>query len=103
MLFRSVDKPHNMYIQIAINTGVLSLIAFLALVFSYILSSFKLYFNRKIYSGFMDVAGLGILMAVIVYLFTGLSNDSIVSVAPVFWILLGSGLAVNHKLTIEKD
>lgn len=98
-----VDKPHNMYIQITINTGILSLIAFLALVFSYILSSFKLYFNRKTYNGFMDVAGLGILMAVIVYLFTGLSNDSIVSVAPVFWILLGSGLAVNHKLKSEQE
>lgn len=93
-----VDKPHNMYLQIAINTGVTSLIAFVGLVAVYIIDSFKLYFNRKEYSGFMDVAGLGILMAVIVYLFTGLSNDSIVSVAPVFWILLGSGMAVNYKL-----
>ncbi|HMM70393.1 MAG TPA: hypothetical protein PKD08_07870 [Gudongella oleilytica] len=42
-------------------------------------------------------------MSVIVYLFTGLTNDSIVSVAPVFWILLGSGMAVNYKLREENQ
>lgn len=98
-----VDKPHNMYLQIAINTGLTSLVAFLGLVGAYIIDSFKLYLNRKEYLGFIDVAGLGILMAVIVYLFTGLSNDSIVSVAPVFWILLGSGMAVNYKLKEENQ
>jgi O-antigen ligase len=98
-----VDKPHNMYLQIAINTGLTSLVAFLGLVGAYIIDSFKLYLNRKEYIGFIDVAGLGILMAVIVYLFTGLSNDSIVSVAPVFWILLGSGMAVNYKLKEENQ
>ena len=98
-----VDKPHNMYLQIAINTGLTSLVAFLGLVGAYIIDSFKLYLNRKEYLGFIDVAGLGILMAVIVYLFTGLTNDSIVSVAPVFWILLGSGMAVNYKLREENQ
>ena len=98
-----VDKPHNLYLQIAINTGVTSLLAFLGLVGLYIIDSFKLYFNRKEYTGFIDVAGLGILLAVVVYLFTGLSNDSIVSVAPVFWILLGSGMAVNYKLKEENQ
>ena len=98
-----VDKPHNLYLQIAINTGVTSLIAFLVLTGAYVIDGFKLFINRKEYTGFIDVAGLGILMSVIVYLFTGLTNDSIVSVAPVFWILLGSGMAVNYKLREENQ
>ena len=92
-----VDKPHNLYLQIGINTGVLSLIAFLILMAMYISSSFKAYFKKKDYNGIMEAAGLGIFMAVSMYLFTGLSNDSIVSVAPIFWILLGTGFVLNEK------
>ncbi len=92
-----VDKPHNLYLQIAINTGVLSLIAFLTLMLTYIISSFKAYFKKESYAGIMESAGLGIFMAISMYLFTGLSNDSIVSVAPIFWILLGTGFVLNEK------
>lgn len=38
-----VDKPHNMYLQNAVNTGILSLLAFLVMIISYFLSSIKLY------------------------------------------------------------
>lgn len=93
-----IDKPHNLYLQIAINTGVLSLIAFLSLIIMYIISSFKAYFKKEKYNGIMESAGLGIFMAVLMYLFTGLSNDSIVSVAPIFWILLGTGFVLNEKI-----
>ncbi len=93
-----VDKPHNLYIQIAINTGVLSLIAFLALMVLYMISSFKAYFKKENYKGIMEATGLGIFMAVCMYLFTGLSNDSIVSIAPIFWILLGTGFVLNEKI-----
>jgi hypothetical protein len=46
----------------------------------------------------MESAGLGIFFAVSMYLFTGLSNDSIVSVAPIFWVLLGTGFIINRKV-----
>jgi len=97
-----VDKPHSMYLQSAVNTGVLSVLALLALFGMYIVQGFKAYFFKREYHDFIDTAGLGIFMAVMIYLFTGISNDSIVSVAPVFWTLLGIGFILNKK-TIERD
>ena len=97
-----VDKPHSMYLQSAVNTGVLSVLALLVLFGMYLVQSFKAYFFKRDYHDFIDTGGLAIFMAVMTYLFTGISNDSIVSVAPVFWTLLGIGFLLNKK-TIERD
>ncbi|WP_422486351.1 O-antigen ligase family protein [Gudongella sp. DL1XJH-153] len=97
-----VDKPHSMYLQSAVNTGILSVLALLVLFGMYIVSSFQAYFFKRDYDDFIDTAGLAIFMAVVIYLFTGISNDSTVSVAPVFWTLLGIGFILNKK-TIERD
>ena len=97
-----VDKPHSMYLQSAVNTGVVSVLALLVLFGMYLVQSFRAYFFKRDYHDFIDTAGLGIFMAVMIYLFTGISNDSIVSVAPVFWTLLGIGFILNKK-TIERD
>jgi hypothetical protein len=96
-----VDKPHSLYLQIGINTGVISLIAFLVLVIMYIVSSFKVYFNNT-YDDFYSAAGVAIFAAIIGYLGAGFFNDSVVSVAPVFWCLLGMGIGINMKLKSEK-
>lgn len=91
-----VDKPHNMYLQIATNTGVISLIAFLVFVFWYIGSSFKLYFVPKKEDSFYYIAGSACVVSVIGFLVAGLANDSNVTVSPIFWILLGVGFASNR-------
>ncbi len=101
-IYTVVDKPHNMYLQTAINTGLVSLLAELCIFVIYIVSSFKAYFKKDSYNDFIEVTGLGIFFAVCMYLFTGLSNDSIVSVAPIFWVLLGTGFIINRKV-IEKE
>jgi O-antigen ligase len=93
--FILVDKPHNMYIQYAINTGVLSLIAFLILVAFYFISSFIIYFKGKEHNEFF-ITGVGCLTAVTGFLISAIANDSVVSVSPVFWILLGVGIACNR-------
>ena len=46
--------------------------------------------------------GFGLFTAVLVYMFVGIVNDSNVCTAPVFWCMLGLGLAVNRML-VEKD
>jgi O-antigen ligase len=97
-----VDKPHSMYLQSAVNTGVLSVLALLALFGMYLVQSLKAYFFKRDYHDFIDTGGLAIFMAVMIYLFTGISNDSLVSVAPVFWTLLGIGFILNKK-TIDRD
>lgn len=36
------------------------------------------------------------------YMVVGLANDSSVCVAPLFWVLMGLGFAVNHILQKNK-
>jgi len=92
-----VDKPHNMYLQIGINTGVISLLAFLSFISMYIISSIKLYYNLDVNNlNLMSLTGAICSAVIISYLVTGGFNDSVVSVSPVFWLLLGVGLACNY-------
>ena len=44
----------------------------------------------------MEIFGIGIMLGTFGYLVTGLANDSTVAVAPVYWCLLGVGMAVNR-------
>jgi len=92
-----VDKPHNMYLQIAINTGVMSLIALLTLWSFYLCSSIRLYWKTT-FNSLDKCIGLACLFSVIGYLATGIFNDHIVSVAPLFWIILGLGISTNIRL-----
>ena len=45
------------------------------------------------------IAGLAIYIGIAGYMVAGLANDSTVCVAPVFWVLLGTGFAVNHLVS----
>lgn len=93
-----VDKPHNYYIQTAINTGLISLIAILSIFIIYIISSIKLYINKKKYDSLYEASGVAIFFAVMSYLMVSFLNDSVISVAPVFWVLLGTGVGININL-----
>lgn len=90
-----VDKPHNLYLLIALNNGVIALLAFLAIMLIYIIDSIKLYALKKNYNSTQQL-GAATSLGVIGYLFAGFFNDSIISVAPVFWIILGVGVALNY-------
>ncbi|WP_297417387.1 O-antigen ligase family protein [Clostridium sp.] len=90
-----VDKPHDLYLQIALNDGVIALLAFLAVMIIYIVDSIKLYSFKKYYNRSQKL-GSATCLGVIGYLFAGIFNDSVVSVAPVFWIVLGAGVALNY-------
>lgn len=91
-----VDKPHNMYLQIAINTGVVSLISFLVFVLWYIVSTFKLYFRPEKNNSFYYMSSIACVLSVIGFLVAGLANDSNVNTSPIFWILLGIGFSCNR-------
>jgi hypothetical protein len=89
-----VDKPHNIYLGTGINTGVISLLALLALFGIYIVQSFKIY-RRDEFDSFASFVGAGIFIGVCGFLVSGIVNDSTVSVMPMFYALLGTGIAVN--------
>jgi O-antigen ligase len=90
-----VDKPHNLYLQIALNNGCIALLAFLAIMLIYIIDSIKLYSFKDYYEK-EQILGSITCLGVVSYLFAGIFNDSVVSVAPVFWIVLGVGIALNY-------
>jgi hypothetical protein len=89
-----VDKPHNMYIHTAVGTGVISLLALLALFGIYIVQSVRLYWREE-YDGFAPYAGLGIVLGITGFLVSGIVDDSTVSTMPMFYGLLGTGIAIN--------
>ena len=90
-----VDKPHNWYLQLAINTGIPSLVAMILFLAWYMLKSFKTYVKELKSSE--DKAGAAILTGVTGYLVVSIFNDSVVHVAPIFWILLGLGIALVYN------
>lgn len=99
-----VDKAHNLYLQIAINYGVIALLGFLAMIFIYIIDSIKLYAFKESYDEKSQMLGAITCLGVVGYLIAGMFNDSAVSMAPVFWIVFGVGVALNfiHRETIHK-
>lgn len=96
-----ISKPHNMYLQMALNTGLISLFGFLLVVIPYLLQSFMVQRQSEEESE-LEKISLGIFIGIFSYLVAGLFNDSAVSVAPNFWMMLGLGIAVNTKILREK-
>lgn len=89
-----ITKPHNLFLQIGVNTGVVSLIAYLAFYLIYFIWSFKL-FIIKAPESYMAHIGVGILCGTFGYIISGVINDSTVCVAPIYWCLMGIGIAIN--------
>lgn len=96
-----VDKPHNMYIGIALGTGAISLLALLTLWAIYIIQSIQLYRKEK-YAAFNSFVGAGIFLGVCGFLVAAIVNDSSVSTMPLFYGLLGTGIAINSMMAREK-
>lgn len=76
-----ITKPHGLFVQTALQTGVLSLICLIL----FFICCLRKMVKR---SGKMWNA---LALCVIGYLIMGLVNDSMVVTAPVFWVLLGVG------------
>ncbi|MDR1134601.1 MAG: O-antigen ligase family protein [Clostridiales Family XIII bacterium] len=89
-----VDKPHNMYFGAAIGTGVLSVLALIAMFIIYFIQSICIYFRSEI-DDFCSIVGAGIFFGVVGFAFAGIVDDSTVSVMPLFYGLIGLGIAIN--------
>ncbi|MGE4214616.1 MAG: O-antigen ligase family protein [Anaerotignaceae bacterium] len=92
-----VDKPHSMYLGTAVNTGVISLVALLAVYGIYLWESFKLYRKRE-FTDYKHYMGLGLFIAIVGIMIDGLINDSMVSIMPVVYCLMGIGFALNRMI-----
>lgn len=82
-----VDRPHNFYLQTLHATGLLSLLGLLIFFAGFLLESKEVAINA----------------AVLSYLVNVLFTDSCTSVAPLFWIILGTGVGRLKILKKEKS
>lgn len=89
-----ITKPHNMYLQIATQTGIPSLIAWLVFLIFYFISCFQTYWRAEKRDG-LYYMGIGLMLAVVGFLIVSLANDSLNAITAVFYVILGLGFRVN--------
>ncbi|MDR1533407.1 MAG: O-antigen ligase family protein, partial [Clostridiales bacterium] len=99
--YMHVDKAHNLYVQTAVNTGLLSLLAILFIFALYLIRTIKNILTQELDTQTLGL-NLGIFSGVCGFLVAALTTDSVVSVSPVFWALLGLGFALL-KVTPAAD
>ncbi|MBE5961969.1 MAG: hypothetical protein E7256_11425 [Lachnospiraceae bacterium] len=92
-----LTKPHSLYIQMGVQTGVVSLLAFLAFYLMYAVSCVRLYFKADLNNSLVH-AGIALFMGTISYMVSAITNDSSITIAPVFWVIIGTGVVINTLL-----
>ena len=92
-----ITRPHNLYLQIAVQTGVLSMLAVLAFYLMYLFGSIRLYWRSR-FEDYYSQMGAAVLIGSLGYMASSVFNDSTITVAPVFWALMGVGLAMNYQV-----
>lgn len=97
-----VTRPHNMYLQTAVQTGVLSLAAFVVIFICYAVSCAKA-FNRMGKITDMHIISMALFTSVTGYMICGLAYDSSVCTAPVFWTIIAAGCACNVIIKYDKE
>ena len=89
------SRPHSLYLKVAVESGVVALLAMLVFFGWYLIQSLKIYWKGE-FTSLSARVGFACFLAVTVYLVCGLTNDSMITVAPVFWGILGIGMAANR-------
>lgn len=90
------SNAHSLYLQMAEQTGIPSVLCLLVFAGIYLVQSWKLY-RRKALT-FEERSGRAIFLAVSGYLIAGLCWASSVCTTPFFWMLLGMGAAINKNM-----
>ncbi|MBR5730433.1 MAG: O-antigen ligase family protein [Firmicutes bacterium] len=91
----SADKPHDLFLGAAFSTGWISAAALIVLFAVYLIQCIVLYWRSDMSDSRIMYLGAGIFLGSAALLASALINDSTVSVMPPFWVLLGTGIAVN--------
>lgn len=101
---QTITKPHNMYLQIWVQDGLPSLLAFLFLYLLFLVRTFRMCFGKNKVEADKGISfhsfTIVTAVATTAYIVVGLANDSTITVAPVYWVLLGAGYAAEamaHK------
>ncbi len=97
-----LTNAHSLYLHMAEQTGIPSLLCFLIFVGIYLRKSWKLYYGKTNYSE-IEKIGAGIFLGVTGYMVCGLTFASSVCTTPIFWLLLGTGMGINYSICCKKD
>lgn len=96
-------KAHSLYLQSALQTGVLSAIClvlfWLRYIIDFVKTSRKNSTNKKTFpkDPKETILELGIFLGIVGFLLTGVMNDSNLATAPVFWCFLGTGIGIKNS------
>lgn len=95
-------KAHCWYLQQWVETGLLGTLALIGFLLWYIIRSIRIYRRVDLHEH-LSWVGVGLFAAVLVYVIAAVANDSNVCTAPVFWGMLGLGMAVNRMLVAKEN
>lgn len=101
--FNNYDvKAHCWYLQQWVENGLLGTLALIGFLLWYIIRSVWIYRRVDLHEH-LSWVGFGLFAAVLVYVIAAVANDSNVCTAPVFWGMLGLGMAVNRMLAAKEN
>lgn len=89
------DKPHSLYLQIAIHSGLLSMLILLAGFALLMYRSFRLSMHEDNMAFIINAALIG-------FMVSSLFNDSILAITPIVYVLLGLNIAYILNQNNEK-
>lgn len=95
-------KAHSWYLQQCVESGVLATLLLTGFLLWYVIQSIRIYRRVDLHKT-LSWMGFGFFSSVVVYLLVAIVNDSNVCTAPVFWGMLGLGMAVNRMLTEQEQ
>ncbi|MED4352033.1 O-antigen ligase family protein [Schinkia azotoformans] len=96
-----VDKPHNLYIGLAFGSGMIALLAFLALLVMHLWKYCKVLWRVQLQDQ-SSILLMTLFMGWMAYIIQALFNDSIIGTSPIFFILFGVGVSYIQQY-IEKS
>lgn len=94
-------KAHCWLMQQWVENGLLAMLCILVFYIWYFVQSVRIYRRARLRQGVTWI-GFGILTGTLNYMVISLANDSNVNTAPVFWVMMGLGMAVNRVVVREQ-
>ena len=94
-------KAHNWFLQEWIENGLIGTLCLFSFYLWYMLRSIRIYHKCDLHSQTACI-GMGIFVGTVGYMAAGVANDANVATAPVFWVIMGLGMAVN-RMIVEKE
>jgi hypothetical protein len=94
-----IDKPHNMYLQVLLDTGIFGLIGFMILLVGLLLKSNKaIDLEEDLYKKTYFKA---LMLVIAAYMIQGMVNDNHMTIQPTVYLIFGIGASLI-KQTLDK-